>query len=476
VLALSAAQFPAAAAVSQGAFRIGADSLWSAGYDGTGQTVAVVDEGFGGLDESIALGELPPRAAMTLVSLDPVHGLDGRNELGGPTQHGTRMAEIVHDVAPGARLVLVNYNTLADFRRATEWVAQRGIPVASHSGSFLDGPFDGTGPAARAVDAAAAAGVLWVNSAGNFAQRHWAGAATPEGTAVAIAPPVGGWLDLHLSWRDPAARASLELQQQAPDGAWATLATGSPSGPSSVAIPPSQAPAGTFRVLMRQLAGPPQQLELMSGSLGLGAAAVPDGSVATPGDAAGALTVGAVAWQQRTWAPFSSRGPTDDGRAKPDLVGPTYVTANLRWPGAGGTSAATAHVAGAAALVRQRRIAAGLPVGAADLRAALTAGTDDLEARGPDLLTGAGMLRLDDTAPAVGLRVVPAVPAVRVRTVDDGTLDRIEVRVGRTRTVVRRATTTVRLRGLRGRALVRVTAVDMAGNRTERRVWVRGRR
>ena len=45
-----------------------------------------------------------------------------------------------------------------------------------HSNSFLFGPFDGTGWFARKVDEAAAAGVLWVNSAGNYRLRHWEGA------------------------------------------------------------------------------------------------------------------------------------------------------------------------------------------------------------------------------------------------------------------------------------------------------------
>ena len=39
---------------------MGADALWSRGVLGQGQTVAILDEGFAGLDRSIALGELPP--------------------------------------------------------------------------------------------------------------------------------------------------------------------------------------------------------------------------------------------------------------------------------------------------------------------------------------------------------------------------------------------------------------------------------
>ena len=209
---LGAAPALQAGVLSQGAFRMGADVLWSAGDTGEGQTVAIVDEGFGGLDASIAAGELPARDQLTVRSFDARYGLDGRNRLGLPTEHGTRMAEIVHDVAPGARLVLVNYNTVAEFGAAADWVTAQGIPVVSHSNSFLDGPFDGSGPAAQAVDRAAAGGVLWVNSSGNFAMRHWAGTVPPgEAQPVGIRTLAGTWIQLHLSWRDPGASASFTV-------------------------------------------------------------------------------------------------------------------------------------------------------------------------------------------------------------------------------------------------------------------------
>ena len=48
--------------------------------------------------------------------------------------------------------------------------------IVVHSNSFLFGRFDGTGWFAQKVDQAAAAGVLWVNSAGNYRTRHWEGA------------------------------------------------------------------------------------------------------------------------------------------------------------------------------------------------------------------------------------------------------------------------------------------------------------
>lgn len=468
-----------AALLSQGGVRMGADVVWSRGHLGQGQAVAIVDEGFAGLDRSIELGELPPRERLEIVRFDALAGEGGLTEFGVATQHGVRMAELVHDIAPEARLVLVGYRTPEQFAQAAAWVAARGIPVASHSNSFLTPPFDGSGPAARAVDAAAAAGVLWVNSAGNYAQRHWRGVPGPAGAVLPISPAAGTPLLFSLAWESSAAAATLTLERQDAVGAWRPVQQAAPASALNAATTPVVADGAPHRLVVRAAGGAGGPVSVFSQTSGFGGLATTEGSVPTPGDAAGALTIGAVKWTGVAREPYSSTGPTRDGRTKPDLVGPTYVTSNPEWPGTAGTSAATAHVAGAAVLLRQARLAAGLPAGPAALRAAFLATALDLGPEGPDTAYGAGMARLDAERPGLLVRVAPGRRrVVRVRAADAGTIRRVRISLnGRGVRAVRRPLVGVRLPVLpAGRNRLEVTAEDMAGNVSRKIRTLRGRR
>ncbi|MDR7423410.1 MAG: S8 family serine peptidase [Armatimonadota bacterium] len=145
-------------------------------------------------------------------------------------------------------------------------------------------------------------------------------------------------------------------------------------------------------------------------------------SIGHPGHAKNVLTVGATArGSSTTLASFSSRGPTADGRIKPDLVAPGagIVSAAgddddanppadpdlVRVKAFSGTSMATPTVAGGVALLRQYFEAGWYPTGvpnpadarrplAAEMKAVLLNGTDPVGTT-PDVNYGWGKAMLD---------------------------------------------------------------------------------
>ncbi len=83
------------------------------------------------------------------------------------------------------------------------------------------------------------------------------------------------------------------------------------------------------------------------------------GSLTIPADARGdVIVVGASSHDGRKVMPFSSRGPTSDERPKPDILAPGDMIKSAK-PGGGytplsGTSMASPHIAGIAALILER--------------------------------------------------------------------------------------------------------------------------
>jgi hypothetical protein len=126
-------------------------------------------------------------------------------------------------------------------------------------------------------------------------------------------------------------------------------------------------------------------------------------------------------------------------------------------------------VAGAAALVRQQLQAAGQPVGPAALRAYLIAHARDIESKGVDPLSGAGMVRVDVVPPVVRVAIGPGSrPAIRVQVRDDGTMNSITMKLdGRKVTRALGPFAHYRFPKVkRGRHRVVVTAEDSSGNVT----------
>jgi len=114
---------------------------------------------------------------------------------------------------------------------------------------------------------------------------------------------------------------------------------------------------------------------------------VPSSSIAIPSDAIGAFTVGATDWFDDSLESFSSRGPTNDGRIKPDVTAPDGVSNSVINPFYG-TSASTPHTAGAAALLLGNYPT----LTVAQIKSSLEGGSIDYDPPGKDNLFGAGRI------------------------------------------------------------------------------------
>jgi subtilisin family serine protease len=397
--------------------RVALASAWhQKGFTGKGVKVAVVDGGFGGLAERQASGDLPA----DIVTQDLCGG-----EFATADDHGTAVAEIVHEMAPDAQLYLVCVGTEVDLAAAVAYAKSQGVSVINQSMGW-QGPYrdDGSGPIGAAVADARASGILWVNSAGNEADTHWSGTYVPAGPPVHRWDPNGdvgntfvwpdGWAICgFLKWDEwPAGRSDFDLALVL-SGANQLLA--SSDGEQGHGEPPFEGmcvrqTSGHDLIVFWAIVGynvvSSPRIDLFSWSPPL-EYAVAAGSITTPASSPAALAVGALCWQSRSLEFYSSQGPTVDGRVKPDLVGHDSVSGATyggfsSCPSAfAGTSASSPEVAGAAALVKQA-----YPKYSPDqIKAYLMDAARDLGDPGVDNVYGAGELQLpkppDVLAPTV---------------------------------------------------------------------------
>ncbi|UCD89938.1 MAG: S8 family serine peptidase, partial [Desulfobacterales bacterium] len=124
--------------------------------------------------------------------------------------------------------------------------------------------------------------------------------------------------------------------------------------------------------------------------------AVAASSLLTPADAANVVAVGAIDYRNWTTGPiqpYSSQGPNNDNRIKPDISGPDVVS-NFIFGNFGGTSASCAHVSGGAALILSKNPTYSV----SQLKNALTSTAIDMGSLGKDNVFGSGRLNLDVNA------------------------------------------------------------------------------
>ena len=440
VLAAATLAAPAPAVVlSQGGVRMGADVLWSQRRPRPGPD---------GRDPRRGLRRPRPldraRRAAAAATSSPIQqlrpgraALDGRTEIGVPTQHGVRMAEIVHDIAPAGPPGAGRLPHHEQFERGRGLDRRPGHPDRQPLQLVPDAALRrhragrrgrSTRPPPRACSGSTRpATTPSATGAGTPRRRP---ARHPDRARRPATP-----LLFSLAWSSPAV-AGERSRWSAPTaaGAWARCSAATPAAarPSAVTTAAQSPTAGAYRLVVRQEAGPAEPTRPLLADRRLRRRwPSPEGSIPTPGDAARRPDRGRGQVDRRPrWSPTPRRGRPPDGRVKPDLVGPTYVTSNPEWPGTAGTSAATRPRRG-----RRRPAAPAAPArGACPSRPPTcgprcSGGVLDLGPPGPDPVYGAGMARLDTAAPRLSAARsgAGARPVVRVRALDDGTIRLVRV-------------------------------------------------
>lgn len=151
--------------------KTGIDTWHEAGKIGTGTQIGIIDY-FNGTDWGAArnAGEVPAPAGPSFCRLGGTGC--GNTFWSMNSKHGVGVAEIIHEMVPGADLYLATTRTPADTRAAIDYFAQQGVDIISRSlTAEYDSAGNGTGPWAEVVDYAVDRGMAWFNSAGNSAGR-----------------------------------------------------------------------------------------------------------------------------------------------------------------------------------------------------------------------------------------------------------------------------------------------------------------
>lgn len=398
---------------SEGVAKTGADVLIrQPSYYGGGKNVkiCILDLGFMGYS-SLKGTELPSEVVTRSFRWD--------GDIQAGISHGAACAEIVHDMAPDAQLYLVNFDTDVEQHLAVQWIASQGINVISYSIGWYDaGDGKGTGPIDEDVTVAAENGITWASSAGNEAVNHY------EGTFSD--PDHNGWhnfgpVDEILNFEVPAYETVGTFLNWDAWGTWNGIDYSGANQDYDLYL---FIWTGSFWQLVDSSLGvqngtqwPVEEIygwyanfttswgiavynyhttrncKLEAFILGNDSAIehnVPEGSLLCPADSPDAVTAGATDWQSDEYHYYSSRGPTHDGRIKPDFGAPSGVSTETYGTRAFyGTSASAPHVAGAFGLMLGKT-----PYDNGQIYQMLQLRAVDLGAPGKDNMFGWGRLSL----------------------------------------------------------------------------------
>lgn len=410
---------------TEGVAAINGGAWHTAGYRGAGVKVAIIDGGFQGYPGLLG-SDLP-------ASVTAKNFVDGETDaqVNGTTPHGTACAEIVYDIAPHATIYLVKVGTDIDLQEAVNWAINTWhVDIISTSlGWYNLTPGDGTGFFATLVQTARNAGIFWTTAASNDREAHWGGAyndsdgdnyhnfaGTQEinffgpGDGNAYNIPAGYAVRVFLRWDDwTAVNQNYSLSIVRWNGsAWQVVATsnnsqngGAGQKPTEYAAYVASGSSTAYGFVVQRVSSTRNvNLEIFAPKVARLDKLVTARSLANLADAPAAMTVAALdvnsPYPQES---YSSEGPTNGpggtatgGAVKPDISGFANVS-TVSYPAPNkfnGTSSATPHVAGAAALVMSAYPA----YTPAQVQTFLQGRAIDMGSAGKDTIYGYGRLHL----------------------------------------------------------------------------------
>ena len=428
---------------SEGVNIIGANYWHNGGLTGEGVKIGIIDGGFKDYDSLLGT-ELP--ISVTTKIMGSYYDFISN-------EHGTACTEIVHDVAPDAKLYLVNIvDTDVDFHNAVSWLISQNVNVISSSIGLnlkiycallyealrtsasddyilyrvqyfedLKDQWDST------INSAINQGTTWAQAAGNDGQKKWIGhfndsdgdywlnfSSSEDYNEIELPSYFSYGKDVYvvIGWgfdTDSITYDNYDLYITDEFGFTIDSSTTNqlqlPIGMESCKFTPI--PGKKYYIWVLQYWAVPQEISLIIGiddfaNLKYPA---PAGTIklSPPANNPNVITVGAVPYSNPyNIEPYSSQGPNNDGVIKPDLVAPDCVsTKSYGASSFPGTSAAAPHVAGACALIKQ----AYPDWSPSQIKNYLESNAIDLGTPGKDNTYGSGLVMLPTTP-----SVLPAPP------------------------------------------------------------------
>lgn len=387
-----------AAPLTNGTAAIGADQVWNTGYRGEGVKVAVIDVGFD--PDNAVLAQFNPTLYAITPSAERVGAYRPKEGVAAQiSHHGTSCAIIAGDVAPEAELYLLSYPVGTE---PIGWlcalhfaVYELGVDVVSTSVEFTR-PYchaDGTGLLNEQVNQV----LNGTDTALVIAAGNWAAGSESDRTfysgifadsesdyshdftsdtedawnknTLRFSGGEGDRITIVLEWDDwEAASRSQDLDLFLYDADYRVLLAssrtqqlGRTTDPAEILI--GELPySGDYCIAVDDRAAKWHDHPSRPVSFHLNLYNRDNlfdriehhstcGSIRGVATNPKVIAVGAVSVEDGTLRPYSSRGPTADGRSKPELCAPDGVS-GTDYPTFYGTSAAAPYVAGAIALLR----------------------------------------------------------------------------------------------------------------------------